>query len=739
MSVFLRLKRHGLFWWRCGSRPPDPPVARPRLPSMYASLVRGSVCVCFFLASKPAVGWKTRQRCVYPLHGPKKKGRIYYLETHGQRSNNYFSASRTPKTGDRGNYRRHTLPAFGTWVLPSVVGRHMLRSHFLTPLFYRLMCRLTSRPINRHHACQARMIPPLSGRPQEDDVDKIADISGPQIDDYAVGSDGGGGGGPDVEPRSPATAYVSMFHRRKHRRSKTDVRQEPQHQKQPSFNSNPNTAGPRTTATPSGRTHHRNGHGHGRGRGGGGRSVTGSFLDGSDVSIRGLLETTFAPTVHGAGAHAFAPIPMNALAETLREARDNRTSNSPGLSGTHIFPARNPFSTTLPSSLGLGGGGGGKYGGGGKHSRVKSTSNVEPRAGGGGGRFTHTLGAMAAPWNRRGSAVEPSNNAAGINRRPNHGKHEAGTGGDGGGDGDDEEDDDWDPFTLGAAVESAVATATDVVPGDHAPPRHAIVHRTKSRQLLRAGELAGRDPREAAKLMTKEPFFVEIDKDGGAKHQQNQRRHSHRGLLGRRNSERGAAAPPQPPLSTLLSPKTTAAGGSGGASRRHSSVSEKSSGGGGNNNASLSVTSGGFAFSCDAKAQRAEIAMILGRRASPMPRTASFVSRHKSAAARAAAAAAAGGGGPAALRAVAEGEDVIGEAEVRGIAGVGDRGVADRTVPPLQRRSSGLGAGLTRRFSQRSPFAPADVQEEGEEEQDGKEGDKGEEDEKEEGEGERRP
>ena len=78
-SVILRLKRHGLSWWRCGSRPPDPLVARPRLPSMYASLVRGSVCVCLFLASKPAVGWKTRQRCDYLSTSWPEKKRTHLL------------------------------------------------------------------------------------------------------------------------------------------------------------------------------------------------------------------------------------------------------------------------------------------------------------------------------------------------------------------------------------------------------------------------------------------------------------------------------------------------------------------------------------------------------------------------------------------------------------------------------------------------------------------------------------
>lgn len=89
------------------------------------------------------------------------------------------------------------------------------------------------------------------------------------------------------------------------------------------------------------------------------------------------------------------------------------------------------------------------------------------------------------------------------------------------------------------------------------------------------------------------------------------------------------------------------------------------------------------------------------------------------AAAAAAAAAVTAATAPAALRGVVEdrdGDDGVGEAASGGgVAGRwGEGGVTDRTIPPLQRRSSGLAAGLTRRFSQRGPNAPADVQEEGE-------------------------
>ena len=244
-------------------------------------------------------------------------------------------------------------------------------------------------------------------------------------------------------------------------------------------------------------------------------------MDGSDVSVQGLLESTFSPTVH-AGGHAFAPIPMNALAETLREARDNRGSTTGGSSGSHTFAARNPFSATMPSSLG---------GSGGKHGRVKSTSNAELGAV---SRFAQTLGAIDSAWNRRSSAVETGNDAAGAARETDRCVLGAGDSGD-----DEDDDEDWDPFRArepaAAATRTAGGSATvaaEVVPGDHA----RVVPRTKSRQLLRVGELSGRDPREAAKLMTKEPVFVEISE--GGKQEQQKRRHSYRHPLGRRNSER---------------------------------------------------------------------------------------------------------------------------------------------------------------------------------------------------------
>lgn len=444
-----------------------------------------------------------------------------------------------------------------------------------------------------------------------------------------------------------------------------------------------NASGPAATS-PFGRTHHR-----GRGE----RSGTGLFLDGSDMSIRGLLESTFSPAeVHGR-AHAFAPIPMNALAETLREARDNRNS-------THIFPAVKPFGATMPS-----------LGGSGKHARVKSTSSVEGRTF---GRLAQTLGALDGGWHRRRSNAEAGGNAVGIVREANHGGHETAAGSGGGGGNND--NDDWDPFAPGGAEagpaaaggDAAAATETSIGPGG--PGQEAMV-RTKSRQLLRAGELSGRDPREAAKLMTKEAFFVEMN--ASEKHRQNQRRNSHRLPLGRRNSDRGMAAPQQLPPSAFLSSTTAAAAAAaagaaaaaaGAGSRRHSSMSGTSSGA--NGVARLSATSGGFAFSCDAKAQRAEIAMILGRRASPMPRTVSFLNRNKSAPATTTTTVAAAAAAAALRAGVQDGEGG------RGGARREERSLTDKEVPPLQRRSSGVAAGLTRRFSIRGPDAPGDVQEE---------------------------
>lgn len=498
---------------------------------------------------------------------------------------------------------------------------------------------------------------------------------------------GGGGGGFGEETRSPASAYVGMFHRHKHRRSKTDS-QEQHHDDhfQPSATSSP-------TASTFGRAHPRH---HYRG----GKSGTSSFLEGSDISVRGLLESTFSPTAHGGprGPRAAAPIPIDAFAETLREARDSRNSNGGGGggggNGTNAFPARNPFNATMPSF-------------GAQHARFRSTSTVEPRVF---GRLAQTLGALDGAWSRRRSDVEAGNAAGVAASEANDGGNEAATG-----------DEDWDPFSASiaeataatAAASASAAAATESSCGREVPARQAVASRRKSKQLLRAGELSGRDPREAAKLMRKESFFVEMQDGGKQQHQQhpqNERRHSYRNLLGRRNSDREMAAPRPPPnvFSSTTTAAATAAPAAAANSRRYSSLYDKSRGG---NNAAgrTSATSGGFAFSCDAKAQRAEIAMILGRRASPMPRTASFLNRYKQPATQAVATT---------LQGVAEDGD--GDQTTAGGGGGGVRGtraLAGRDIPPLQRRSSGFVGGSNRRFSQRGPDAPGDVREEGEDEE----------------------
>eukprot|EP00903_Cladosiphon_okamuranus_P011458 g10792.t1 len=539
---------------------------------------------------------------------------------------------------------------------------------------------------------EGRMTPPMSAQPNQAGADNAHDKS-PTYGEYVVGS---GGGKPGEEPLSPAAAYVGMFHRHLHPRSKTNgqeqergqqqqQKQQQQRQHQPILSSNPNFSGP-TAPAPVDHTHH---------RGRGGRSVAGSFLDGSDISIRGLLESTFSPAVVHGRAQPLSPIPMNALAETLREARDYRNINNNGGSGTgtHIFPTMKPFSTSMPSP--------GECG---KHGRLKSSSNVEARPF---GRLAQTLGAFDGAWHRRRSNAE-----AGSLREANHGGHETATGGGGG----DDDEEDWDPFAPGvaeagpAADGAKAAAATETSNGREAPNRPAVV-RTTSRRLLGGRELSGRDPREAAKLMRKEAFFVEMNEN--EKQRRPERRNSYRLSLGRRNSDRGVSAPRQSPPSAVLHPTTTDAPGAAAtataASRRHSSVSEKSSGA--NGNARLSATSGGFAFSCDVKAQRAEIAMILGRRASPMPRTASFLNRNKSAMSITETAAWEVRAG------IEDGKRGGGGGEATGE----ERSSMDQEIPPLQRRSSGLVAGLARRVSIRGPDAPGDVQEEEDEDGDGDE------------------
>jgi len=493
---------------------------------------------------------------------------------------------------------------------------------------------------------QSIKTPPLSALPQQADVAS----SGTALA-------GGGGGGEPADRgdslRNPAVA----FHRNSNRHcSKTAaVNQErgSGHRPQWSVTSN-------AIASALGIPHHRQHH-HRGGHASEGSSGAFSGDDGdSDVSVRGLLESTFptAPGNAGGGSPpVFTPVPMNALSNTLRELRDSRNNNSAYAGFNAFAAARSPFSATMPASRGAGAGG--------RHARGVSTSSFESRKGGK-KMFAKTtiVGSMdAANWDWRGrggragdaafASTIPGGGGGGGAARDEDAAVKVD--GDGGGDGGEE----WDPFAEGvntasstAAGEGAAAAAEEAeesaaeASNNEADPLRVAMHRAKSRRLLMAGELSGRDPREAAKLMRKNSVFVEVDERAAAGRQA-ARRSSHLRHLGRRNSDRGMAIQPSPspsPTPSIFSSagvlrRFSRAGGDGGGGsgeaenhegegglgsaaaaaareqqRRHSSVAEMAKGR--NAGGDKPATSGGFAFSCDAKAQRAEISMILQRRSS---------------------------------------------------------------------------------------------------------------------------
>lgn len=553
---------------------------------------------------------------------------------------------------------------------------------------------------------------------------------------------------PDKDtPRSPSTAYAGLFHRREHHRSNTTGHQhhqqehptEQEDQDRLTVHANDEDDDDYLTPTP-GLLRHQRRHRHRRPILG--RSGTASYLegDGSDVSVGGLLECTFSPAAarhRAGGSFGVSPVPMNALSETLRERRVARRINHPP--GKFSTSTGGPFHVTMPA----------RVGGGFRHARgASATGGVDAARG---GRFFRTLGLADEVRHRTGleGGMLAGRKGRGAEGLP--GALSAGVGGASGG-GDGESDDgEWGPLAgRRASVDTeggaAVGAAAEVVDRDDANmfggrnnneddggggrEQHAVaLHRKKSVQLLRAGELSGRDPREAAKLMRGASFFVQVG--GGAPlppghttaYQQHRQLHRH---LSRRNSDHGLTAQSSRgsflPSSTVFrrlsrgasdedSDATAGAPPPGVPQRRRSSMSAAAAAATTTTSAAAATgcsacpSSGGYAFSCDAKAQRAEIAMILGTRAGPMPRTASFRTKQ---------------GAPSLPRAAGEGGKKEGESNEE------EEGKRE-PFPPLQRRSSGLagalglrsGTGLGfvgagRRFSQPSALAPGDV-EEGEE------------------------
>lgn len=157
-------------------------------------------------------------------------------------------------------------------------------------------------------------------------------------------------------------------------------------------------------------------------------------------------------------------------------------------------------------------------------------------------------------------------------------------------------------------------------PEERPPP----VPERKNSALLRVGHLGG-DPREAAKLMSKKSTFVEVDGVSlPPRHPPSQsvpaslltavgRKRGGRASSWSGRTEQAAATRGQ---RQTIPDRSTRSHTAAGAARQ------------GSKGPGCSV--GGFAFSCDAKAQSAEIAMILGERACPIKHTASFYEQRSS-------------------------------------------------------------------------------------------------------------
>ena len=302
------------------------------------------------------------------------------------------------------------------------------------------------------------------------------------------------------------------------------------------------------------------------------------------TGVEHLLQATFVRP----GGQTGAPVTVSALSETLREQRGNRDQ-----------PYRTGFGASMPRS---------------RHVR-RATSGVDGGSGsgssGGGSRggsraFNQTVGQQAALTrpvvrdNARGGG-DPSR----WGRRQTEVAEWVGAGQHALERSMEDEEEEWDPF---ASV-----------------PRTSAAPQTKSDMLLSVGDLADRDPRKAAKLMTKTSYFVAVGE--GAPLSVGDRR--------RRDSDRGAAPPTSDrrrfsirdnrrksnetrvPAAPAVRSKAPGDGPGGGPHLPTPS-------------STASNSTGGYAFSCDAKAQRAEIAMILGHRAGPMPRTVPLEDRRSS-------------------------------------------------------------------------------------------------------------
>lgn len=287
----------------------------------------------------------------------------------------------------------------------------------------------------------------------------------------------------------------------------------------------------------------------------------------NDLSVKVLLESTFSVADTCGGTSA--PLTMSALSETLRERRVSRPGN--------VHHGR---SATLGSG---GGNSSGLDGKGYRAARDVGRDGLSPARSADEGRVARDLEYM-------------------------------------------NEDAEWDPF------ESTLQnTSADALVQQQHLQQH--LQRRKDSRMARhpsaADFTAGSDPREAAKLMRASSFVVDVE--GGP----TPSRRPSKLFMPIRRVRRGSSRRSSDGMaeSAAASSRRT----SNEESRRRSAVAMGSTAGAGEiSNLHLRSATGhassrvGFAFSCDAKAQQAEIAMILGYRPSPLRHTPSFYTHRSS-------------------------------------------------------------------------------------------------------------
>ena len=307
------------------------------------------------------------------------------------------------------------------------------------------------------------------------------------------------------------------------------------------------------------------------------RSVCGvAPLEANARSIKDLLESTFSLNPNKPSGEVAVPVTMDALAEAIRELRE-RDGKPKGSRPGHEFTSSVPMGRWRSTSA---------------NSRGSESpgSVLRPVFGGLAGASTWFGGAGDRQVSRRSNAplITPTSASAFAEE-------------------------------TGASAAGEWGGETGTYEDQFASPVRdkKLLQRRKSRELLRVGELAGRDPRKADKLMRAGFSFVEVgDARVGARgpwlsqstetlrqnNEQCETLSSSRSESSRRGSSMRSSSFPSSEM------RASAPGPFRLAPPKPRVVS----------------STGGYAFSCDPQAQAAEIAMILGHRPGPMNRTRSF-------------------------------------------------------------------------------------------------------------------